>query len=112
MGGKPMSRVKAYGYINSSGTENDANEKQELTIRRYATVDVEHVRNLNDQILFRLGWIYDINFHPTLRRIREKRYVEMIRRSLPNSPEIDKIFHAVWSFMGRKLSEQSTGIRG
>ena len=32
-----MSRVKAYGYINSSGTENGANEKQELTIRRYAT---------------------------------------------------------------------------
>jgi hypothetical protein len=28
MGGKPMSRVKAYGYINSSGTENDANENK------------------------------------------------------------------------------------
>jgi putative nucleotidyltransferase with HDIG domain len=84
--------------------------QDDLTQER--VVDVEHVRNLNDQILFRLGWIYDINFHPTLRRIREKRYVEMIRCSLPNSPEIDEIFHAVRSFMGKKLSEQRTGIPG
>jgi putative nucleotidyltransferase with HDIG domain len=68
-------------------------------------VAVEHVKNLNDLILFRLGWVYDINFHPTFRRIKEKRYFEMIRGCLPNSPEVDEIFRSIRSFMGKRLSE-------
>jgi putative nucleotidyltransferase with HDIG domain len=68
-------------------------------------VSIEYVRNLNDLILFRLGWVYDINFRPTFLRIKEKGYVEMIRGCLPNSPEIDEIFQAMWSFISKRLNE-------
>lgn len=68
-------------------------------------VDVSHVKNQNDLILFRLGWVYDINFRPTFQRIKEKRYVEMLHGYLPDSPEIDGIFRAIQAFLGKRLSE-------
>jgi len=58
-------------------------------------VDINHVKNLNDFKLLQIGWIFDINFPPTLQHIRERRYLEMIRDVLPESKEIDDIFEII-----------------
>jgi putative nucleotidyltransferase with HDIG domain len=55
-------------------------------------VDIKHVRNLNDFKLLQIGWIFDINFEPTLRCIKKRRYLEMIHGVLPKSQEMDSIF--------------------
>jgi putative nucleotidyltransferase with HDIG domain len=80
-------------------------EEVQDDLRRQRIVRLEHVRNLNDLHLFRMGWVYDINFRPTFLRIKEKGYVDMIRGCLPNSPEINGIFRGIRSFMGKRLSE-------
>jgi len=58
-------------------------------------VEMKHVRNLNDIKLLQAGWIYDINFAPTLVLIAERRYLEMIRKVLPDSNEINEIFDLI-----------------
>jgi hypothetical protein len=55
-------------------------------------VDISHVRNLNDFKLLQVGWVFDINFDPTFRRVRDRRYLEMIRSVLPETGEIWEIF--------------------
>ncbi|MBN2198782.1 MAG: HD domain-containing protein [Candidatus Aminicenantes bacterium] len=55
-------------------------------------VDIAHVRNLNDFKLLQIGWIFDINFPPTFRRVRERRYLETIRGVLPETDGIGAIF--------------------
>ena len=55
-------------------------------------VDINHVKNLNDFKLLQMGWVFDINFDPTLHYIKSRRYLEMIRDVLPESEKIQKIF--------------------
>ncbi len=63
---------------------------QDLINRRI--VDIKHVKNLNDFKLLQIGWIFDINFEPTLHSIRSRHYLEMIRDVLPETDKIQEIF--------------------
>lgn len=56
------------------------------------SVNFKNIRNLNDFKLLQAGWIFDINFEPSRKIIRERRYLEKIRAALPKSKEIDEIF--------------------
>jgi hypothetical protein len=58
-------------------------------------VSIGHIKNLNDFKLLQIGWVFDINFRPTLDRVRECRYLEMIREALPPSDRIDGIFGVI-----------------
>jgi|WetSurMetagenome_2_1015567.scaffolds.fasta_scaffold271157_1 putative nucleotidyltransferase with HDIG domain len=59
-------------------------------------VNLMNVRNLNDLKLLQTGWIFDINFGPTLAYIKKHRYLEKIRAVLPDSVEIDEIFAHIY----------------
>lgn len=58
-------------------------------------VNVSHVRNMNDFKLLQVGWVFDIDFEPSWKRIQERRYLERLRAVLPDSQEIDEIFKFV-----------------
>jgi len=55
-------------------------------------VDIKHIKNLNDLKMLQIGWIFDINFKPTLSCIKNRRYLELIREVLPKSKEVKEIF--------------------
>jgi hypothetical protein len=46
----------------------------------------------DDFKLLQMSWIFDINFKPTLRSVKSRRYLEMIRDVLPKSKEIRNIY--------------------
>ncbi len=50
-----------------------------------------HVQNINDTILFKLTWIFDINFPASLTAIKERGYIEKLMAHLPDTEEIRKI---------------------
>jgi len=58
-------------------------------------VDIKHIKNLNDIKLLQVGWIFDINFKPTLSHIKNRRYLELIRDVLPKSKEIKELFDII-----------------
>ena len=64
-------------------------------------VDIGHVKSLNDLKLLQLGWIFDINFDPTFRCIKDRHYLEMIRDALPENDEIREIFDVVRRHLSR-----------
>lgn len=59
------------------------------------TVDVKDVNNLNDLKLLQTGWIFDINFEPSVSYIKDHRYLERMREVLPESDEVKEIFDVV-----------------
>ena len=61
-------------------------------LRGRRIVRVNHLRNLNDFKLLQMGWIFDINFAPTMLRVRERGYLEKIRKGLPRDAEIDRLY--------------------
>ena len=66
-------------------------------------VDMNHVRTLNDFKLLQIGWVFDINFEPTLHTVRSRRYLEMIRDVLPKSEKIDAIFSIIHEYFEERL---------
>ena len=61
-------------------------------------VDINHVKNLNDFKLLQVGWIFDVNFRPTIDCVKKRQYLEMIRGVLPRSKEIDSIFDIIQNY--------------
>lgn len=72
-------------------------------------VDIKHVKNLNDFKLLQMGWVFDINFDPTLHYIKSRRYLEMIRDVLPESEKIQKIFENLSKIVEEK--EKNVAIK-
>ncbi|MGM0665869.1 MAG: HD domain-containing protein [Bacteroidota bacterium] len=66
-----------------------------IDLRNKRSVHFKNIRNLNDFKLLQAGWIFDINFKPSLDLVRERRYLEKIRTVLPQSKAIDDIFPSV-----------------
>lgn len=66
-------------------------------------VDIRSMENLNDFKLLQVGWVYDVNFVPTFRRLRQKKYLDVIRKALPESDAIREIFALVESYVDEML---------
>jgi hypothetical protein len=58
-------------------------------------VNMKNVQNLNDFKLLQVGWVFDINFQPTLQSIRTRGYLDLIRGVLPKTKEIDHVFDLI-----------------
>jgi putative nucleotidyltransferase with HDIG domain len=71
------------------------------------TVHSNELMNLNDFKLLQIGWIFDINFSQTLRRIQSRQYLEMIRSVLPETDEIHDIFNRIQAYLNQQLFIQS-----
>jgi hypothetical protein len=72
--------------------ENVVSENVYRNILDGKVVPYAELRNLNDFKLLQMGWVYDLNFPLSLRRVRERRVLEKIRESMPPSRMIDKIY--------------------
>jgi putative nucleotidyltransferase with HDIG domain len=76
-------------------------------------VDMRHVRNLNDFKLLQAGWVFDINFRPTLDCMKNRRYLELLRDVLPESREVKEmfgVFHEALDRMGRLIPAFSGSV--
>ena len=69
-------------------------------------VDTHNMKNLNDFKLLQVSWVYDVNFVPTFRRLKQKGYLDIIQKALPESDAIRKIFATVASYVDKKLQQK------
>jgi putative nucleotidyltransferase with HDIG domain len=61
-----------------------------------------HLQNLNDFKLLQMGWAFDLNFTPSLRRLADKGYLDMIKKTLPQNNRIDEVFETITRYMHEK----------
>ena len=67
---------------------------------------VKDLGSLNDFKLYQMGWVYDLNFTRSLRIIRERGYLEMLRNSLPEtSDKAEKIYQITRGYLDIKLKD-------
>lgn len=64
-----------------------------------------HLRNQNDFKLLQMGWVYDVNFVPTLRAIRRRKVLEKLRAAMPDAPEADAAYAAVSAVLVRRIRD-------
>jgi hypothetical protein len=69
--------------------------------------DFSSVRNRNDMILLRLGWVFDLNLQVSCREVLERHYVERLCRNLPARKEIPEVEKSLISYLNNRAKEHS-----
>ncbi|MBA7685745.1 hypothetical protein ES703_94171 [subsurface metagenome] len=68
-------------------------------------IDNSELRTLNDMKLCQLGWVYDVNFAATLKRIRQRRFLEHIIDFLPRTEDIEKVKAKIFEYVDRRIKQ-------
>jgi len=68
------------------------------------TVLFADLQNLNDFKLLQVGWVFDVNFAPTLRRLKERGYLDSIRSHLPDDENVNELFDCVNNYIEQRLN--------
>jgi hypothetical protein len=71
-------------------------------------VDYRELRTLNDMKLCLLGWIYDVNFTQTLKRIKQLRFLEMLVDFLPKTEDIKRVGQKIFEYVDFRISKETT----
>lgn len=62
-----------------------------------------NMENLNDFKLLQIGWVFDINFKPALRAVKERKYIEKICEVLPATEQTKEILDVVQAYYKSEL---------
>jgi hypothetical protein len=56
--------------------------------------------------LLQLGWVYDVNFTATLKRIRQRRFLEQIIDFLPRTEDIERVKTKIFEYVDCRIKQQ------
>ncbi len=68
-------------------------------------IDYSKLRTLNDMMLCQLGWVYDVNFTATLKRIKQRRFLEKIFDFLPETEDINKVREKIFKYVDSRIEQ-------
>jgi len=68
-------------------------------------MEYSSLRTWNDMKLLQLSWVYDVNFVATLRRIRRRRFLEMVLDFLPETEDIEKVRKKVFEYVDLAIKQ-------
>jgi len=77
---------------------------------RRQRIDYKALSTLNDVKLLQLGWVYDVNFSATLRRIKERRFLEKLIGFLPQTVDIERVRKTVFGYVDSTIEENERGL--
>jgi len=66
-------------------------------------IDYKSLKTWNDMKLCVLSWVYDVNFVPTLSRLKQRRHLETIFEFLPDTPDIRKVREKIFAYVDSRL---------
>lgn len=68
-------------------------------------VDYSRLRTLNDMKLLQLGWVYDVNFPATLKRIKQRKFLEKLLCFLPGTEDIKKVGKKIFEYVDTRIRQ-------
>ncbi|MFH2045184.1 MAG: HD domain-containing protein [Pseudomonadota bacterium] len=70
---------------------------------KHAIIDMKDLKTLNDFKLLQIGWVFDINFIPSFKILKNNCYLEMIAKTLPANKEISELVKTAFDYVDSKL---------
>jgi hypothetical protein len=68
-------------------------------------IDYSKLRTINDMKLCQLGWVYDVNFTATLKRIKDRRFLEKILDFLPKTEDINRVREKIFGYVDSRIEQ-------
>lgn len=54
-------------------------------------VGSNHVKGIKDLVLLQMGWVFDINFAPSMQIIKDKKYIQKLADVLPDNRQVKQV---------------------
>jgi putative nucleotidyltransferase with HDIG domain len=70
-------------------------------------IDYQMLRTLNDMKLCQLGWVYDVNFVSTLKKIKQREFMERLVALLPQTPDIEQVKARILDYVDDRIRRQA-----
>jgi hypothetical protein len=70
-------------------------------------LSIEHAHNIHDTTLFRLSWLFDLNFTRSFELMREREIADKLIKKVPGSDKLEHIKTLVNSYLTQKCFEFS-----
>ena len=70
-------------------------------------IDYSELRTLNDMKLCQLGWVYDVNFTATLKRIKNRKLLEALVDFLPKNKDIERVKEKIFEYVLFRISRDT-----
>jgi len=110
-------RVMTRYYRNSDGSSNSAielelpdtpviSDKVYEALVNKRIIDVHHIQTFNDFKVLQIGWIFDVNFKPTIDAVISRKYINDICKVLPSSEKVSVIMRVVKHYMEKEFVEE------
>jgi hypothetical protein len=74
---------------------------------RGQAIGYDELRTLNDVKLCQIAWVYDVNFGATLKRIRQRGFLEKIFDFLPDDEDIKKMREKVFEYVETRIKKDT-----
>ena len=84
-------------------------DKVVQALLRGRPIDYGWMKTLNDMKLCLLGWIFDVNFVPTLKRIKQRRLIEILIDFLPKDVDIERVKQKIFDYVDLRISQEVSG---
>ncbi len=68
-------------------------------------LDYRTLRTWNDIRLCQLSWVYDVNYTATLKRIKERKFLEMVLDFLPETGDIEKVKKKIFDYVDSRIEK-------
>jgi putative nucleotidyltransferase with HDIG domain len=75
-------------------------------ILRGELIDYTRLRTLNDVKLLQLGWVYDINFTATLKRVKRRKFLKKLLDFLPATTDINKVKEKIFAYVDFRIKQK------
>ena len=75
-------------------------------ILRGELIDYTRLRTLNDVKLLQLGWVYDINFTATLKRVKRRKFLKKLLDFLPATTDINKVKEKIFAYVDFRIKQE------
>ena len=73
-------------------------------------IDYRNLKTMEDAKLLQMGWVYDVNFRATLRRLKERRYLELLAELLPQTPQVSAVCKSILTFVNDHIGREGNEI--
>jgi putative nucleotidyltransferase with HDIG domain len=68
-------------------------------------IEYPMLHTINDMMLCKLGWVYDMNFAASLARLREQGSLEQVLAFLPATPEIERLGEKILAYVDARIHQ-------
>jgi putative nucleotidyltransferase with HDIG domain len=75
-------------------------------ILRGELIDYSVLQTLNDMKLLQLGWVYDIYFTATLKRVKRRKFLEILLDFLPQTEDIEKVKEKIFAYVDFRIKQE------